>query len=203
MPDPTLDQTIELLKSLTAEANRSTQHGRRRQPYYQERYANWAKDLIDKVITTGKPYVIPIGDLAFNSIKLQWSQASKYLLDYLDKSGEYSDKLKLLSVSHDKNRGTIVSPKKVSGILKAYQTEEWRVKFQLWIEEVSNDTTMPVFERIGIGLSQDDAKWLNQFLEPLKDMFVWDINTVRDTLKVIRVDKQKAEELLHENETQD
>lgn len=205
MADKTLEETIALLKSLTLEANRATQSGRSRQPYYQKKYADWAKDLIDAVITSGKPYIIPLEGLSYITVKLQWSQGVKYLLDYHDKEGKYLDLIKKLNVDHSRHRGTTIAPKKVQGILKAFQTSDWKVAFQDWMENVKpaeNAASMPIFERIGIGLTQEDAKWLNDFLTPLEDMFVWDINPVRDTLKVIRVDRSTAEELLNSEQNE-
>ena len=195
---PDLNELINTLRGLTAEAARTTQVGHRRQPYFQERYANWAKDLIDKVISSGKPHVIPVGDLASSTVKLQWTQATSYLFKYLDKDGKYADLYKKLSVTHDKTRGTFISPKKVTGILKAYQTEDWKIRFHEWIDTVQpgEGNELAIFERIGIGLTEEDAKYINDFLTPLEDLFVWDINIIHDTLKVIRIDKSRAEELL-------
>ena len=191
-----------MAQGLLLEAQRTTQQGRKRLPYYQERYAKWAAELIDKVVSSGKPYCIPVGDLTANSIRLQWCQATKYLVDYLDADGKWAEKYSLLETSHSK-RGTTISPKRKTGLLKAYQTEDWKTELLKWVDEVQpasgSGSDLPIFERIGLGFSQEDAKWIRDYFSPLDDLFVYDISIPKDTLKVVRVDITRAEEILNED----
>jgi hypothetical protein len=202
-PQPTLEELRKMLAPLVDELSKSSTRGKRRMSYYTPKYAAWARELIDKVISTGSPYMLPVGDLVMTSLRLQWCQATQYLVEHEDPKGEYAEKRKMITAERVGNRGIMISPKRVTGLLKAYQTEDWKVRFLEWVDQVQPQVTesgnLPVFERIGIGLSSEDAKWLNDYLMPLDDLFVWSCDTKHDALKVIRVDKSKVQEVLSES----
>ena len=110
----------------------------------------------------------------------------------MDPENKFKEMDGCIAAEYVKKRGMIVSPKRKSGILKHVAVVPWRPKLEEFIETAAE---MQKFERIGLGLTEDDAKYVNELLRPLEDMFVWHVDVLHDSLRVVRVTQEKLEEL--------
>ena len=186
-----LKQLLEVSQQLNTAIRQNNERDGVRKPYFTEKWALIAGDLMRHVYTTGEPRLIPEGDYTAQTIRNQWYQAKEYLLKFLDKSGEYKKMDEVVAAEYIRKRGLMISPRKRKGILQNVAVVPWRPQLEEFMETAVN---MQLFERIGVGLTEEDAKYVNELLSPLEDMFVWHCDIKHDHLKVVRVDKAELEE---------
>jgi hypothetical protein len=170
-------------KNLLANLKKSNQIGASRKPYYTEKWAGYVKEIIDAIKETAQPRLIPIGDMSETTIKLQWYQGKEYLLDHLDPKGEYKALDDILVASPVKKRGLIISPVQRKGVMKSVVVQPWRPRLEEFLEVAQ---PLEKFERVGLGLAEEDVLWLKSLFTGLDDMFVWDVDLDHDVLLVIR-----------------
>ena len=191
--DPNLiTDLLKTTKEATDSILRHNNRGGNRKPYYTAKWAGYVGDLLTLVYTTGEPQLIPEGQNTAATIRNQWYQAKEYLLAHMDPENKFKEMDDCIAAEYVKKRGMIVSPKRKSGILKHVAVVPWRPKLEEFIETAAE---MQKFERIGLGLTEDDAKYVNELLRPLEDMFVWHVDVLHDSLRVVRVTQEKLEEL--------
>jgi len=184
---------LAFLKSLTAtletvakSLGKSKQIGTSRKPYYDELYGGYVRELIDKVVSSGQPHIIPVGDHTFYTIRAQWYQGLEYLVDHLDPT--YRNKCGCLKVEGNHKRGLTISPKPEKGILAAYAIVPWKKPLLDFIDEAQHRDK---FERIGLPLTEDDINWVIAQLNPVKDLFIYNIDERQ--IQIVRVDKSKLQ----------
>jgi hypothetical protein len=195
--DPDIADLLATTKGLVNQIKMSNEIGGVRRPYFTEKWAKEVGVLMKHVYTTGEPRLIPVGDLSTSTIRNQWYQGKEYLLQFLDPDKSYAEMDTVVAAEYIKKRGLLVSPRKQRGILQHIAIVPWRPKFEEFLETA---VEMQMFERVGLGLTEDDAKYVNETLYPLSDMFVWHIDIIHDHLKVVRVTQEKVQEVLNNNE---
>ena len=191
-----LEQTKKLL-------DQSNTRGKTRLPYYTSHHAEWAKEVIEQIVSSGVPHVLPIGDFTLNTQTVRWHQSTKYLTDHLDDDGEWKKKLDLIVASQSKKRGLLLSPRPESGCLKAYAIKPWRPDFEKFIEDAEEGD---IKEWIGIPFTPEDVKYVYEAMLPYTDLFLWSMEPVYNpkALKIVRMTKEQAEMVLQqEHEKQD
>jgi len=188
---------LELAKKLLDQSNTK---GRTRLPYYTPQWAEWAKEIIEQIVTSGEPHVLPIGDFTLNTQTVRWHQSKKYLLDHLDPEGKWKSKLDLIVASQSKKRGLLLSPKSEPGCLKAYAIKPWRPEFEKFLEVAEEGD---IKEWIGIPFTTENVKYVYEALLPYTDMFLWSMEPQHNpkALKVVRMTQEQAQQVL-DNENQ-
>lgn len=189
-------KALETAKKLIDQSNT---RGRTRLPYYTPKHAEWAKEIVDQIVTSGEPHVLPIGDFTLNTQTQRWHQSTKYLVDHLDtEDGEYKSKLALIVASPSKKRGLLLSPKPEPGCLKAYAIKPWKPEFEKFLETAEEGD---IREWIGIPFSPEDVKYVYEALVPYSDLFLWSMEPPYNpkALKIVRMTAEQAQQVL-ENE---
>lgn len=179
-----LAEIMALTKQVAESALKANQVGRTRKPYFTEKWAGRVAEVLELVYTTGEPRLIPEGDFTASTITNQWYQGKDYLIRFMDPEKKYANMLVAIGAEYQKRRGLIIAPRKRRGILATVKIQPWRGKFEEFIETAEE---LQKFERIGIGLTQDDFEYVRDILEPLSDMFVWHMDLVHDHFKVVKI----------------
>lgn len=190
--DQTIKELLATAKAATDSILRSNDRGGVRKPYYTAKWAGYVANILTHVYTTGEPQLIPEGENTKATIRNQWYQAKEYLLQHMDPEGKYREMDESISSDYANKRGMIISPKRRTGISRTVPIVPWRPKLEEFIETAVENQK---FERIGIGLTEEDAKYVNELLLPLQDMFVFHADVMHDSLRVVRVTQEKLKEL--------
>ena len=67
--------------------------------------------------------------------------------------------------------------------MKSVVVQPWRPRPEEFLEVAQ---PLEKFERVGLGLAEEDVLWLKSLFTGLDDMFVWDVDLDHDVLLVIR-----------------
>lgn len=187
MPNPADIEFIKALaeenKKLLSSLKKANQIGSSRRPYYTEKWAGYVKEIFLAIKENAQPRLIPIGDMSDTTIKLQWYQGKEYLLDHMDPTGEFKELDKILVASPSRKRGLIISPVQKQGVMKSVVVQPWKPALEDFLETAQ---ALDKFERVGVGLSEEDLLWVKSLLIELNDLFVWDVDLDHDVITVIR-----------------
>lgn len=170
-PQPDLEKTLDRLLKITELQAKSYRKGTSVHPYYTERVANEIKEVVDTVTTRGCPIEYYIHGVLQATVYNRWSQGKKYLLDHCDPEGVYATKLKLVKIERTQ-RGVMVSPIPVAGILMETANTEWKRE----LDEFLADSTVPQFHRVGLPLTVDDLRYVASLIQPRESEFVSNIS---------------------------
>lgn len=179
-----LAEIMALTKQVAESVLKANQVGTSRKPYYTEKWASRVAEILELVYTTGEPRLIPEGDFTASTITNQWYQGKDYLVRFMDPDKKYAEMLVAIGAEYQKKRGLVIAPRRRRGILAAVKIQPWKGKFEEFIETAAE---LQKFERIGVGLTQEDFDYVRDTLTPLSDMFVWHVDLLHDHLKVVRV----------------
>ena len=153
--------------------------------YYREYYAKQLMPILDEIAKTGKPYFIPSSDLSISTIRQRLFQGFAYIKDHLDPEGRYRLLLDKFEIATVRNRGVVIRPKNIPGILDGYITEDWKPELLKYIDSARLNQK---FERLGLNLTPGDIEWIHKQLEPVGHLFIYDVT--RRHIKIIRYDNK-------------
>lgn len=137
---------------------------RRALPYYREHFALEAKEILDKLHATGKPLRVSAVNISVSSLRLQYYQGARYLLDNLDDQGKYLALYRQTKCST--NPGYIEFHIRIAARnLSAIEINApWKDELTVFLDTaVANDK----FYRDDVILNDDDIAWINNQITPL------------------------------------
>lgn len=140
-------------------------------PYYNKEHALEVKDYLNVLHTNRRSLKIVSSGLSINTLRLKFYQGKKYLLDNLDPEGKYKNLI---------NRTKCITMadylelhiKQDTKVLYA-ETIEWKPAFLDFIENAQLGTKFPCPDNIM--LSNEEVQWIKDQLDPLSDLFIYDV----------------------------
>lgn len=177
---------LEILNSLMS---RSAEVASPSKPYYLEKHALWAKELIEKLHTYKMPVkVTPPEGVALNTIKFHYYQGAGYLRDKLDPTGKYKDLCGKTKCSQEGDYllFTVRKSRFTPGVMVITETPKWKDEVIGFLEtSVHGDK----YALVNVLLSEEELLWIAAQIAPMSDLFENLSNSNR--ILIIRVDKDK------------
>lgn len=183
---PELAAALSALNGLVTNLKKSTHSGNSVYSYYTEECAVEVKTVIEKLVSSGRPILLPLGDYSLSSVYNRWNQGKRYLKEHMDPDGKYAAILENIRATRAKSKGVILHLVAAQGAFAAaleLQQEDWRPGFRRFIDESEHGD---VFERQGIALTAEDIEFCNQALQGVEHMFVYEIN--QRGIRIMRYD---------------
>lgn len=168
--------------------------------YYSEKYALRAREIIDIVLATRKPYIIPLepGD-TIHKLRNQWYEGTRFLRQKLDPDGSYTKTLSMIRCTRGQTyiqispRVILSSPSEDSNAISKPTTKlqgaiqsPWRDEFLEWLRaEPELESKFQRTKQVdNVILTDEDITWGNQQLIGLESLFIYKFT--RDEVIVIR-----------------
>lgn len=180
--NPTSDPRIA--KGLEALGRDMAKAAHRKQPFYNEENAAFAKDLLDQLHKREVPIKVLAKGMSVKTLRLKYYQGKRYLIDNLDpnkyynslsnatKCATYRDYIEL----HIKGEAVIIT---------AEQTP-WKEEL---LEFLSSSKSGQKFHK-QIIFSLEEMEWINSQLTAVKDLFIWKVE--QTSLLVINYDNKEG-----------
>lgn len=167
-------------QNITRALTSTKDRGRSRYPYYTETYAAEVKATVLMVLETGEPMLWPADVVTHHTLYAKWKQGSDYLITH---EPEFAEVWRAVVASAIPRQGVKVSPRRGAHVPTAVVIREWRPEFLKFLEHARHRDK---FERV-LHLSDDDIRWIEEQLEPIKELFLASITN--DQLTLIRYDR--------------
>jgi hypothetical protein len=151
-------------------------------PYFNEKVATQIKRIVDEILHSGKPMLIPSTDVQPQTLRNKFSQGKDFLLKNMDPEGYYARAFDRITTNLSPKKGLIVRLRPDESLNSALVMEDWRPDF---INFISNPQNIGAkFHRLGIYLEDAEIARIKTELEPLKNMFLFEVT--KTSILVIR-----------------
>lgn len=183
-------QSAEKLRLQLAASNT---RGKTRRPYYTEKYALWAKGVIDQIfsrgdVLEGQQLGLHNPDIRPETIRTQWYQGVEYLVKIIDPS--YQEKVSQITATAHPRKGLILSIKPAASLAELIPVENWRNDIEDFLDESEPGN---VLRKAGLPLREEDIIWLDDLLTPLRSsrdepLFAWERPNLKSgSVEIIRL----------------
>lgn len=158
--------------------------------YFNQRYAEKARDIIDEVLMTRKPYRIPLEEgYSIHALRNQWYEGSRYLRAHMDPKGKYHQALIHMKCRTEYDYIEIIPRQSLRGALLAATTSgtvsaTWREEFKDWL--MSEPELESKFHKKDVVLADSDILWGHEQLIGIEKMFYAKFE--RNEILVVRFD---------------
>lgn len=178
-----LDNPV-LLSALEALAAVAVKPIKNQGPYYTEKYALWARDILDKLHADKLPVKVTAENAAIQTERLRYYQGSAYLIERLDPTGKYRE-LKEQTRCQDFSDFLLFTARKKRkvSVPTVVTTDDWKTKLDDFIDNAIHGEK---FARPNILLAQSELDYIASRLVGVETLFQNLSNTGR--ILVIRFD---------------
>lgn len=146
---------------------------RKKWPYYRENYGMAAKNILDAIHKEHRSQRIRAVGISVSTLKQQYYQGVYWLLDNLDKGGEYLKYYQHSRCLSFQNEGYIEIHYKGVVQSEAVSSIDWRLEFMKYLEEATEIGTK--FHKVSIEVTPDDKDYLRAQLEPFGDIYLFKV----------------------------
>lgn len=192
LSDPKVLAGLEALCS-TATKSATARNG----PYYTEKYAIFARDILERLHADRAPLKITCTGSSIHTIRLHYYQGVTYLVDKLDPTGRFKE-LKSATrcmISDDYLLFSIRPNKKVSAAtLMAIPPEKWKFDVDEFLDTATHGDK---FLREGLLLSSSELLWIESRLIGVQELF--NNLSTENRILIIMFDQSKLTTQTNEN----
>lgn len=133
--------------------------------YYKEEFAVAAKNLLDKLHSSGNTIRVPLNGCSVATIRLQYYQGAKYLIDNLDKEKKYKTLYaNTVCRAYEDYLELHVKRSFKTSLEAAVEIIPWREEFEHFLDEAQKDQK---FYKAGLSLSDADLLWIESQLSTM------------------------------------
>ena len=175
-----MENTEEYLKEIMEKASEVRKlHVKGTAPYFNEKNAEFASNIIQRVTTTKAPFIVSNNTLSTNTIRQKYFQGCRYLKKFYPEKAKLAEMVECQRLNSDK----LVFVFKPREFVIQQLTVDWREKFQHYIDTAVEHQIFNQPE-LAKTLTEQEKAWCVLQLEQLGNRFIWIIND--DTFKIIK-----------------
>lgn len=180
MPSPpdNIPSNDEINSTLARTLANITIGTKRNPPYFNEEAAQTVLDAVHMTLTTCKPVIWSAEGTSINTLYLRFRQGAQYITNKLDP--DFPEKLAMVQVTRLPKIGLRIAPRE--GRTRITEQVPWKADFEAFL-----DSSVPgnAFERINLGLSDEEISWIHEQLYELRKFFTYEVSPTK--LILVRV----------------